>query len=507
MKKVKVLLLLLAMAAFTSPQVVKAQDPTHLNVAPYRWVDGMDPAKDWNGVNVTRFLICEPLVTLSEQLEVIPALAESYKIVNPTTYEFKIRDNVTFTNGKPLTAEAIKASLERSIKTNARGGHAKIKDMVAQGNILTITTTEPFSGFLNNLTDGMYTIVDVTDLKNVDTKPACTGAYYVTNHVSEERFELAANEKYWGGAPEIKSITAKNIAHDAKADAILAGDLDVAQGPTMTTVSRMEGNKEGAQILRRPGVREYDIVLNTRPGHTLADPVLRKAISYAINRDVVAKIIGNGYASPAYMPFPEPANYGHEHITPQAYNLAKAKELLKQGGYLDKNGDGILEGKDGKPLEFVLQAQSNIYGVALPEAIQHMLKTIGIKINIRSIENASYNPADHVDVDMDIDGAFPVNVGDGQKFLEAGFSTGGSDNYGGYSNPEFDALMAELKVTFDPKERMKIFIKAQQHIIDNDVNVWLYAPDDITLASKKVQGITMHPLNYYFITKDWKVVN
>ena len=480
---------------------------THINVAPFRWVEGMDPGKDWNGYNSTRFSICEPLVTLNKELQIEGVLAESWEQIDDVTYVFQIREGVTFTNGNPLDAEAVKASLERVMAINARGGDAKINTIVADGHTLTITTTEPFSSFLNNLTEPMYTIVDVKDLDEVDTKPVGTGAYYVVEHVAEERIELAANENYWGGAPSIKTMTIKNVDHDVKVDAVLAGDIDVAQGPTMSTVAKAEGNTKGVQILTLPGARETDLVLNSREGHPLAEPTLRQAISFAINRQAIAQVAGNGYAQPIYGPFPESANYSFDRVAGQQYDVEKAKQLLTEGGYIDSDGDGYVELLDGRMAEFDFEFEPALVGTAMPEAVQDMLKTIGLKINLMPMETSSYDPTEHAEKDITVDQAFPVNVGDGQKFLTNGFSTGGSENYGGYSNAEYDALMDELANAFDPEMRMDIFVEAQQHLIDHVANVWLYAPDDITVVSEKMEGITLHPLNYYLYTNDWEIKN
>ncbi|OOB78596.1 MAG: hypothetical protein BEN19_08795 [Epulopiscium sp. Nuni2H_MBin003] len=245
----------------------------------------------------------------------------------------------------------------------------------------------------------------------------------------------------------------------------------------------------------------------SRAGQPLSDITLREAISYAINRDVVAQIVGNGYAQAIYGPFPESANYGFNQIQGQSYDVDKSRELLAQGGYIDTDNDGYVELKDGSIAEFTMEFEVNIIGTAMPEAIQDMLRQVGIKLVLNPVESSSYNPDDHLETDFNIDAAFPVNVGDGQKFLTNGFTTGGSENYGGFSNPEYDELMVTLANTFDQQERMNIFIEAQQFLIDEIANVWLYAPDDITIISDKMTGVDIHPLNYYLVTMDWDVTN
>lgn len=484
--------------------VVSSGDSS-ITLAPYRWVEGWDPHKDWNGINSSRFLVCEGLVTLNENLEVIGLLAESWEQEDDVTYRFKIYPDVYFTNGNVCDASAIVASLERSLETNERAGDAKISTVAVDGDDVVITTIEPFSTFLNNLTDYMYYIVDVTDLENVDVMPVGTGPYMVTGYTPEENYKLSINENYWGEKPTIENITVANIAHDIKVNAVLSGSVDVAQGPTASTVSLAENNNVGVEIITASGIRETDIILNCREGHPLSDSILRQAISYGLNREVLATISGGNYVEAIEGPFPSGANYGD--VDGQTYDVEQARELLVQGGYEDSDGDGYIELADGSIAEFKLQYNTSLHDTAVVEAIQDMLKQIGIKIVLVPIETVSYDVNDRIDDDMALDIAACVNAGDGQKFLEAGFTTGGSDNYGGYSDETFDAMIDELNATFDADERMELFVKLQQHIIDDTANVWLYAANEVAISSSRVEGVTLHPLNAYFVTTDWVLVD
>lgn len=512
MKKTKALLAgLLAVSLLagcgTGGTETKTDDTTlsggdsSVTLAPYRWVEGWDPHKDWNGINSSRFLVCEGLVTLNENLEVIGLLAESWEQEDDVTYRFKLHQDIYFTNGNICDASAIVASLERSLEINERAGDAKISTVAVDGDDVVITTLEPFSTFLNNLTDYMYYIVDVTDLENVDVMPVGTGPYIVTGYTPEESYTLSINENYWTKKPTIENITVVNIAHDIKVNAVLSGSVDVAQGPTASTVSLAENNKVGVEIITASGIRETDILLNCREGHPLADTILRQAISYGLNRDVLAKISGGDYVEPIEGPFPSGANYGD--VDGQYYDVDLALDLLAKGGYEDSDGDGYVELLDGSIAEFNLQYNTSLHDTSVVEAIQDMLKQIGIKIVLAPVETVSYDVNDRVNDDMALDIAACVNAGDGQKFLEAGFTTSGSDNYGGYSDETFDDMIAKLNATFDADDRMELFVDLQQHIIDDAVNVWLYAAKEVAIASSRVDGVTLHPLNAYFVTTDW----
>lgn len=494
-------------ATETTATETTATSDEGITIAPYRWVEGWDPAKDWNGINSTRFLVCEGLVTLSPELEVVGLLAESWEQEDDVTYRFHIRPEVYFTNGNLCDAAAIKASIERTMEINDRGGDAKIATMEVDGDDLVITTDGAFSTFLNNLTDSMYYVTDVTDLDDVDSRPVGTGAYIVTGNVPEESVTLVANEEYWGQVPSIKNLTVVNIAHDLKTNAVLAGSVDVAQGPTATTISVAENNTVGVEIITASGIRETDIILNCREGHPLADPVLREAMSYALDREVLALVSGGGYADAIYGPFPEGANYGFDQVEGQSFDLETAKTLLAEGGYVDSDGDGYVELLDGSIAEFDLAYEPALIGNSAPEAVQDMLLQIGIKVVLVPMESWSYNPADHVDTDMAFDIAACINVGDGQKFLLAGFLTDGTDNYGGYGNPEFDTLLAELDATFDAESRMELFVEMQQMIIGDNANLWVYAANEVAIVSDRVEGVSLHPLNAYCVTTDWTLAD
>lgn len=476
---------------------------SHVTVAPYRWVEGWDPHLDWNGVNATRFMVCEGLVGINEKFEIEPVLATSWEQEDEVTYRFKIREGVTFFNGNPCDATAMKASLERSVVENERGGDARIDTVEVDGDDLIITTQGAFSTFLYNLTDSMYSIIDVSDLEDSNNNPMGTGAYIVESIVPEESVSLVLNDDYWGQMPSIEEITVVNIAHDTKVSAVLAGTVDVAQGPTASTVSSGENNSAGVAIMTLEGVREYDLILNCRDGHPFSDLALRQAVSYGLNREVLTQIIGDGYATAIYGPFPEKANYGFDQVTGQSYDPEKSKEILAENGYVDLDGDGYVEGLNGETLDFKLTFTPSIYGTAMSEGIQDMLKSVGIKVTLESQESFSYNPDDHVDNDMSLDGGSSLNAGDGQKFLTNGFTTGGSENYGGYANSDYDEIMVRLDQTFDVDERMEIYIEAQQFLIDDVANCWIYAPDDVYIVSSRVEGVSLHPLNYYFVTPDW----
>lgn len=433
-----------------------ADNDSHINLALFTYIEGMDPATDWCGWNLTRCGVGETLVTVNENMEIVGQLADEWEQTDDTTYRFHIRQGVKFSNGTELTPEIVKDSIQRSIDNNSRGGDLKIASIDVDGEYVVFTTDGEYSAFVAQLTEPMTVIVDTTaDTSNYDTMPICTGPYAVSEYVSEEKIELVANENYWDGAPEIKSITVKNIGSDTKADASFP-EISTLHRDRMLLPSAVLRTMMISTFVKVTGTRENDFELNCREGNPLSDKNLRLALSYAVDRDVVAQVAGNGYSSPIGTAFPPSVGYDSDKVTAQTYDLDKAKECLEAAGYSDTDGDGIVD-KDGENLSLTISI-SNGSSTAVSETLQDMWKQIGVDVQIEMLENVSDKRAAG-DFDMLVSPNWQtVNAGDGQKYLMNRWSDGGSDNYSGYHSDEFQAVLDKLDAAFtqeDPCKRIR----------------------------------------------------
>ena len=486
-----------------APGVMAAED-MHLNAAMFMWMDGLDPAEGWNGWTTMRCGIGETLLTANENMEVVPCLADSWEQVDDTTYKFHIRQGVKFSNGNDMTPETVKASIERTAEQNSRGSNLKLASIEVDGENVIFKTTEPYSAFPYYLTEPMCIIVDTTvDTSNYDNQPICTGAYACEEYVPEEKYELVANQYYWDGVPEVDSITVLNIDDDTKVSAILSGDIDVAVAPSATTLSQVEG-MDNIEMVKVTGTRENDLEMNCREGRPTADVNLRKALSYAIDRDVIAQVAGNGYAQPLGKAFPDTVGYDTDDYKAdsQTYDVDQAKEYLAKAGYEDTDGNGYVE-KDGKELVLNIALRSNS-STAVYQAMQDMWKAIGVHVEIELMENTS-DARDSGEFDFISGGWQTVNNADGQSYLKNRWSDNGSDNYTGYHSDAFQEVMDRLDAAFDYNERVKCFVDAEQILTEDCPSIFLYANDNITLVNTdKVKDVTVFPIDYYMITGKWK---
>ena len=505
-KRSQILALLTAAGMILAPAagVFAEEAPSHVNVIPFMWMDGLDPGDGWNGWTVTRCGVGETLTTINENMEMVGQLADTWEQVDDVTYRYHIRQGVKFSNGDDLTPQNVVDSILRTAEINSRGGNLKLESAEVDGENVIFKTTEPYSAFQYIITEPMCIIVDTgIDMSNFANEPICTGPYKVVEYVPEERIELAANEYYWDGVAAVDTITVKNVDNGTKVDSILAGDLDVAGAPAPTTLSLVEG-EEGIDMVKVLGTRESDIELNCREGHPTADVNLRRALSCALNREVLAQIAGNGYSQPLYTCFPASVGYRTEEVEGQYYDLDKAKEYLAAAGYEDTDGNGFVE-KDGEELLLTFSLSSNS-STAVYEAIQDMWKTLGVNSEIALLENTR-DIRDSGDFDIITGGWQTMNNGDGQSYLKNRWSEGGNDNYSGFYSEAFQKVMAELDAAFDQDARVAAYMEAQKVLADECPSLFLYANDNITLVNtNKVQNVTVFPIDYYFVTNKWTPV-
>ena len=478
----------------------------HLNIALYWFGETLDPAENWDGWTLTRAAVGETLLTVNENLEIVGQLADSWENVDEKTWKFHIRKGVTFQNGNPLTPEAVKSSIERTVKINERGENAlKLASIDVDGEYVIIKTREAYGAFLANISDPMFIIVDTSaDTSKFKETPVCTGPYMITSFKPATSFEAVAYENYWGGKPALDSITVFDIEDDnTRALALQSGDVDMAQGIRAGDIALFTDNKDYV-VKSTTGTRIEFLVMNTTRA-PFNDKNLRLAVNSAVDYETIAKVVGGG-AVAAKAPFPPSAPYGYNELNKQSFDLEKAKSLLAEAGYKDTNNDGYVD-KDGKNLEI------NIYGTAggntranntAAELLEAQLKNSGIKANIKIAENL-----DEIKKNAEFDVLFQnwqtVSTGDSQWFLDNAFKTDGSGNYGKYSNEKLDDLITKLAVTFDVKEREKITKEVSQIIIDEGYGTYLISQANVNVSNNKVENMGNFPIDYYFLTVDTKI--
>ncbi len=471
------------------------------------WISAdLDPANDYNGWVTSRLGIGETLVRLNDELKIEPCLADEWENVDELTWRFHIREGARFSNGTPVTAQACQASLERAISMNDRASeYLKVESMEADGQELTIRTSEPNAGLLSNLVEPVFDIVDATQSADqIKTAPVGTGPYKIANFQSEQSAELVKNENYWDGEPGLDRIEVTQIADsDARAMALQSGEIDLTNTIDQTSTTLFENNPD-YQVSSIISPRVNVAYMNHAESSPLHDVELRKAISYAVNREAYAELIGG---SPAHGLYSDATPFGNETIWSFSYDKDQAEQILDQAGYHDVDGDGIREMSDGSQMTLhYLQAadHGSADSAILAQAVQSDLKAVGIDMEILSVENLSeYQSQGNFDFYTGNDNSAPT--GDPQLWLETmytGLGVSGKKNLTSFQDDKIDEIVAQMNQTFDQEARYQLASEASQELNETASNLYLTNSYLNMVSSARVKQAVQPVADYYFITKD-----
>lgn len=469
--------------------------------------ESLDVAYNWDGWIMSIYGISENLYRLDENIEPQPWIAESVETPDENTWVFTIRDGVTFSNGKTVDAKAVKACFERTYEKNERADSTlKIKSMEADGMKFTIVTPEPNPTLLNDLCDPLLGIYDATEEPDEELGVSCTGPYVATSFTAMTDVKMRANENYWGGAPKADTVELKIIDDQDALDMALAnGEIDLIAQETANGASKFtDTSKYTTDTVTTTRANFLSFNLKTEG---LDDLAVRQAINYCIDREGYADVVYQGFATPCYGIYPDNLAFGGTdglNLTVDSYDADKAKEILADAGYQDTDGDGILD-KDGVNLSFkVLTYSYNDNCIQLADMLQTELSQIGIELSIET-QDVLDDPLASGDFDLAILNYAMAPIGTPSYFINMLFTTGASNNYGGYSNEKVDALAAEIGTTSDNEKVVSLTRELEQQVLDDMPFAFVADQQLIFVYSNKVKGVQINPTEYYLVTNTLSV--
>ena len=469
--------------------------------------ESLDVAYNWDGWIMSIYGISENLYRLDENIEPQPWIAESVETPDENTWVFTIRDGVTFSNGKTVDAKAVKACFERTYEKNERADSTlKIKSMEADGMKFTIVTPEPNPTLLNDLCDPLLGIYDATEEPDEELGVSCTGPYVATSFTAMTDVKMRANENYWGGAPKADTVELKIIDDQDALDMALAnGEIDLIAQETANGASKFtDTSKYTTDTVTTTRANFLSFNLKTEG---LDDLAVRQAINYCIDREGYADVVYQGFATPCYGIYPDNLAFGGTdglNLTVDSYDADKAKEILADAGYQDTDGDGILD-KDGVNLSFkVLTYSYNDNCIQLADMLQAELSQIGIELSIET-QDVLDDPLASGDFDLAILNYAMAPIGTPSYFINMLFTTGASNNYGGYSNEKVDALAAEIGTTSDNDKVVSLTRELEQQVLDDMPFAFVADQQLIFVYSNKVKGVQINPTEYYLVTNTLSV--
>jgi oligopeptide transport system substrate-binding protein len=450
--------------------------------------------------------VFQGLVGYDENNRIVPLLAESWKLDNGgKTYLFTLRANAKFTNGRQVTADDVKWSLERATdkdfpsptaqeyltdivgveakKAGKATGIAGIKVMDTRH--LSITIDEPRAYFLGKLT---YPCADVLAKEVTGSGPIKslrqaigTGPFEFSEYHPDQKITLVANKDYYLGAPLIQGLE-RPIVKDASTR------INLFRGGNLDYVSLERQDVEGAEKDPKlkpleqidPVAAIYYMGLNQQSYPPFANKLVRRAFVMAVDRnkiateDLAGMPVANGFLPPGITGY-------RPELKGIPFDVEGAKRLLAQAGYPDGKGlpDLTLSYRDQRPDAYVVS-----------EAVGEMLKeNLGVPIKLRTMEwGALLKARDSKQLQM-VAGSWYADYLDPQNFLSFLLTTSASGNYDGYSNPEFDRLCAQADAESEPSKRIPLYQTAEDILIEDAARMPLYFDRGVSLVSPRVHGL------------------
>ncbi len=363
--------------------------------------------------------IFESLVYLTSDYRIEPLLAESWEFVAPGTWRLTLRQGVTFHDGTPFTAEAVKYTMDR-IAANGGGvmGIGEESTVVVDDVTVEITPTYVNMRMMEQIGHPNNSILP-PGLNPAESRNG-TGPFREVEYVPADHYTVAANTDYWGeSGASVGEITFRFYPDPtARLLALQAGDVDLIVDVPRQSASQVEAT--GATLLEGPvGAYEamYINIHGAEPYDLGQDIAIREAISISIDRQAVIDSAWQGNAEPGTTMIP-PAILGESASLVSAPELdpERARGLLEEAGWVA--GDGGIRAKGGRELKLTI---INGYGTAadhgsVPELLQAQLREIGINLEIvQTPDTATYEQR--------------LTVGEGDLWLEAGSQNDGNPSF------------------------------------------------------------------------------
>lgn len=435
----------------------------------------------------------EPLVMRGADLHPHPHLAESVEQVDESTVRFTIREGVTFHNGDPLTVDDVVFTLERISNPDQGSDLYRYANTVTSveaidDRVVEVTLSEPDVTFITRMT--LVPIVPravVEELGDAefDANPMGTGPYRFVSWERGDRVTLEAYEDYWGDPAAIQTLVFRGIPEDATRMAeVQTGAAGLVTNVPTHLVPELESS-DNTVVQDVNSLRTMFCILNTHKA-PFDNVLVRQAANYAVDKELIAVGLMDGYATPTTQPFgPEVFGYNPEAEGSYAHDPDRARELLAEAGYAD-----------GVEVNFFSPAGRYLKDEEVVQTIAAQLQEVGFEVNVNFMEWQAFSDT-HIqsgEPSPDLDIAFysnANNTGDADYNLSLNVHSGNRGVY--WNSPETDAMIDEARQVVDEAERLALYHQIIDLMIEEAPWIYLYTQHDIYAATSSLQGWEARP--------------
>lgn len=458
--------------------------------------------------------VIEALIELDQNGRAHPRLATSWQVSKDgREWTFRLREGVMFHDGTPFNADAVKFSFDRILDpaTKSQTGMSEIgtyqSSQVIDAKTIKMTFKEPYAPFFNNLHDVVLGIVSPTAVKkygaDFGSNPVGTGPYRFQEWVHGDHVTLVRNDKYVNTSelvghktlPYLDTLTFRIILEDAtRLGTLRSGEADFIYRVPPINVESVQSDPK-FQVFKNMYAGEPVMFVINRSKFPTDDVAVARAVQFAVNKQVAARIATGGVSPVAYGPL-KPVVWGYNPEVEKLYRYdpPKARQVLEEAGW--KMGPGGVRVKNGQACEMVCAVKSDPVTVSMLTAIQGMLKSVGIGLNIQTMAlPASEELARQGKSNM----TFMEWRGIDPDILTVQFHSKniGGWNMGHFRSPTLDRLLDDGRAILDPKQRLPLYQKAQMVIMDQAATLPLYNFIAVDGAKASLTGMRYDVYRYY----------
>jgi peptide/nickel transport system substrate-binding protein len=446
-------------------------------------------------------LLFDGLVKRDPSFHFVPALADSWQQPDPLTIVFHLRNDVRFHDGSLLTSRDVLWTIRSmsdphspgAIITAKAASYASIDSMQAPDDRTVILHLKhPDNFLLNNLSTGAMGIVPAGSGKDFWQHPVGTGPFKFVSQQIDQEVVIERNTSSWSAAPNIARVRFA-VVPDAITESLELekGSADLAINSLPMDSLPILAARKDLTVDYTTGTQIHYLAFNVRDP-LLSDLRVRQAIACAINRNLIIQTLMLGHAKPAVSLLPTTHWAWTGDVEDNGYNPSRAEQLLDQAGRP--------RAPDGIRLHLVMKTSNDEGARLLAAVLQQQLATVGIALDIRSYEYATF----YSDITR---GAFQIYslrwIGGneqpdifGYAFSTARFSPKGG-NRAHYSNPKLDALLDAAAEIPDPPARRNDYVQAQQILARDLPALNLWYRDTVLVHNRRLTNVAPNPSGGY----------
>ncbi len=449
----------------------------------------MDPIRD-GGLSALAVysLVFDRLISVDSEGNPIPGLAVSWEAVEPTVWELKLREGVTFHNGEVFDAESAKFSIDQTrLDENSQqlSNMSNITDvLIVDSYTIQVVTEEPMA----DLPSRMVLVFcysekyfnEVGGGSAFALAPVGTGPFVYVDGEADNFINLERNENYWGEKPNVLKLRALHLPDaTARVTSVESGEVDVAYVVDPEQATRLA--EKGFNVIDKPLGQAFVYFFRTGLDTPLSNKLVRQAINYAVDKDEIVDALFYGYTSPLQgQPVGSNANGFDASIPAYEYDVEKAKSLLAEAGfpdgftiYLDTTSGVVPKDKDAA------------------EVIAGQLSAIGIEVVIEINERGVFFDK-LFNANMSEIWSLSLNYAPTMNLQNPLFNFTCGTAHQSNCDPEYDELQAKWASEFDPELKKVYAGEALKKIHDDAYGLFLWQVPGVHVSAKALSGLVIN---------------